>query len=392
MQEIMEISKRVIMNTYGRFPLVITKGKGCKLWAKDGREYLDFVSGLAACNLGHSHPNVVEAIKKQSETLIHVSNLFYTEPQINLAELLVKHSFADKVFFCNSGAEANEAAIKLARKYSRDHFGEGRYGIISMNASFHGRTMATITATGQSKFHDGFEPLLEGFSYIPYNNLDALKKRISGSTCAILLEPIQGEGGVNVPSPDFLREVREICDKHKLLVIFDEVQTGFGRTGTLFAYETTGMVPDIMTVAKSMAGGVSMGAALATDKVASSFGPGTHASTFGGNPLASAAGVVAMETITREGFLADARSTGEYLHSKLLDMAKNKKGIKEVRGRGFMWGIELTHEGGSAVSYCFERGLIINCVKDNVLRMLPPIVVSKEEIDKAISILDGVLQ
>jgi len=392
MQEIMEISKRVIMNTYGRFPLVITKGKGCKLWDKDGREYLDFVSGLAACNLGHSHPSVVEAIKKQSETLIHVSNLFYTEPQVNLAELLIKHSFADKAFFCNSGAEANEAAIKLARKYSRDHFGEGRYGIITMNSSFHGRTMATITATGQSKFHDGFEPLLEGFSYIPYNNIGALKQRISGSTCAILLEPIQGEGGVNVPSPDFLKEVRKICDEHKLLVIFDEVQTGFGRTGTLFAYETTGMVPDIMTVAKSMAGGVSMGAALATDKVALSFGPGTHASTFGGNPLASAAGVAAMETMTREGFLADARNTGEYLHSKLVDMAKNKKGIKEIRGMGFMWGIELTHEGASAVSYCLERGLIINCVKDNVLRMLPPIVVSKEEIDRAIIILDGVLQ
>jgi len=386
-----ELSNEVIMNTYGRFPLLITKGKGCNLWDSDGNEYLDFVSGLAVCNLGHCNEKVSLAVKEQVDRLVHVSNLFYTEAQIRLAKLLTDNSFADKTFFCNSGAEANEAAIKLARKYSSDNFGRGRHEIITMNSSFHGRTMAAITATGQPKFHAGFEPMLEGFSYVPYDDLEALSKAVSERTCAVFLEPIQGEGGVNVPSPNYLRNVRKICDENKLLLMFDEVQTGFGRTGTLFAYEDEGVSPDIMTLAKSMAGGISIGATLATRRAAESFGPGTHASTFGGNPVACAAGIAVMETMLEKNFLDNVRDMGLYFRNELVKMAEKKKGVKGVRGRGFMLGMELDYKGASAVKACLAKGLIINCVNECILRFLPPIVVTKDEIDKALSIIDGVL-
>ena len=296
-KEIMAMSDENIMNTYKRFPVVLAKGSGAKVWDINGREYLDCAAGIAVCNLGHSHPRIIAAVSEQLGKLTHVSNLYYTEPQTRLAKMLVDHSFADKVFFCNSGAEANEAAIKLARKYAHENMGPDKFELITMKESFHGRTMATITATGQEKFQFGFTPLLEGFTYVPYNDLKALEAAISGKTCGIMLEAIQGEGGVKIPDDNYLAGVREICDRHGLLLIIDEVQTGMGRTGKLFAYEYSGIKPDIMTLAKALANGIPAGAMLATDKIAKAFVPGNHASTFGGNPFAMAAATAVMETM-----------------------------------------------------------------------------------------------
>ncbi len=381
----------VMMATYTRFPVVMTKGKGARLFDSEGNEYLDFVSGLAVCNLGHCHPRVVEAINSQARKLMHVSNLFYTEPQVALAKLLVENTFADKVFFANSGAEANEAAIKLARKYSKDNFGPGRADIISMRSSFHGRTMATVSATGQEKFHKGFEPILEGFSYVPYDDINALRNAVTDTTCAILLEPIQGEGGVNMPSKGYLREVRELCNEKDLLLIFDEVQTGFFRTGTLFAYEDEGVIPDIMTAAKAMAGGISIGAALAIDSVAESFCPGTHASTFGGNPVSCAAGIAVMETMLEDGFGAHVKDMGDYLLEELACVARSKSVVKEVRGRGLIIGIELNTEGGAYVQQCLSKGVLINCANQTVLRLLPPLIITQNEAEKVINVIKEVL-
>ncbi|KQC08789.1 MAG: acetylornithine aminotransferase, partial [Smithella sp. SDB] len=311
-KELMAAANENIMNTYKRFPVVITEGAGAKLWDINGREYLDFVAGIAVCSLGHSHPQVVVAVKEQLDKLIHVSNLYYTQPQTQLAELLVKNSFADKVFFCNSGAEANEAAIKLARKYAHENMGTERFELITMKDSFHGRTMATITATGQEKFQFGFTPLLAGFTYVPFNDLKALENAISDKTCGVLLEPIQGEGGVNIPDENYLAEVREICNRYGILLILDEVQTGIGRTGKLFAYEHSGIKPDIMTLAKALGNGLPVGAMLAKDKIAKAFVPGNHASTFGGNPLAMVAAIAVLRTILQENVLENCRKVGEY--------------------------------------------------------------------------------
>src|SRR6266568_1297266 len=294
---------KYIMKTYGRYPLVPVRGEGCRLWDADGREYLDFLAGIAVNNLGHCHPRVVEALQQQAAELIHCSNLYQIPRQIELAELLCENSFADKAFFCNSGAEANEAAIKLACKYSRDTFGPERYGIITATDSFHGRTMATVSATGQEKVQRFFDPLLHGFSHVPFNDIAALEAAVTPTTCAVMLEPIQGEGGVNMPSPGYFEAVREICDRHGLLLIFDEVQVGMGRTGKLFAYEHFGVTPDIMTLAKALAGGAPIGCMLAREELAPAFSPGTHGSTFGGNPLVCAAAVAALKAIEEEGLL-----------------------------------------------------------------------------------------
>ena len=343
-KNIIELSNQYIANTYSRFPVVIVKGSGCKVWDIDGREYLDFVAGLAVCNLGHCHPKVVKAIQEQAAKLIHISNLYYIEPQAALAEILCTRSFAEKVFFCNSGAEANEAAIKLARKYFKDK-GENRFQIITMEKSFHGRTMATLAATGQKKIQQGFEPLLEKFIYVPFNDVDAVRHAITPETCAVMIEPIQGEGGVNIPSDNYLKGLKALCKEKELLLIFDEVQVGMGRTGRLFAYENYGVTPDIMTLAKGLAGGVAMGAMLATDEIVKSFTPGTHASTFGGNPLASAAGIAAIKAINEENVLENCRNIGSYM---LTELSKVKDGfpfIKEVRGKGLMIGMELNISG-----------------------------------------------
>lgn len=372
--------------TYNRFPIAITKGKGCRVWDADGKEYLDFVAGLAVCNLGHCHPKIVKAIQGQADKLIHISNLYHIGPQAELAELLCKNSFADKAFFCNSGAEANEAAIKLTRKYFKDK-GENRFQIITMEKSFHGRTMATLAATGQKKFQAGFEPLLEKFIYVPFNNVSAVANAITPQTAAVMVEPIQGEGGVNVPSDNYLKELKALCKEKGLLLIFDEVQVGMGRTGKLFAYEHYGVPPDIMTLAKGLAGGVAIGAMLATDEVAKSFVPGTHASTFGGNPLATAAGIAAIKAVLEEGILKNCQKVGEYLLEKLAVLKPEYPFIKEVRGKGLIIGMELSIPGAAIVKACMEKGLLINCTSDTILRFIPPLIVTEKDVDEMMEVL-----
>lgn len=385
-----EKSDKYIMKNYGRFHLVPARGEGCRLWDVDGREYLDFLGGIAVNNLGHCHPKVVEALRKQAGEMIHCSNLYQIPRQIELAELLCEHSFADKAFFCNSGAEANEAAIKLARKYSLDNFGAQRYEIIAATDSFHGRTMATISATGQEKVQRFFDPLLHGFTHVPFNDVAALEAAITPATCAVMLEPIQGESGVNIPSAEYFREVRRICDKHRLLLILDEVQVGMGRTGKLFAHEHFDCTPDIMTLAKALAGGAPIGAMLARDEVAAAFTPGTHGSTFGGNPLVCAAAVATIHAILEENILEHTVETGEFLQSELRTLAKKYSFVKEVRGIGLMVGMPLSIPAADIVRKGHERGLLLNAVHDTVLRFVPPLIVTKQEIMQMITLLDGI--
>ncbi|MTI85689.1 MAG: acetylornithine transaminase [Firmicutes bacterium] len=390
-QEIMELTEKYIMKTYGRLPLALVKGQGSRVWDAEGNEYLDFVGGLAVDSLGHCHPAVVDAVTEQARTLMHVSNLYHIEPQAHLARLLVENSCCGKAFFCNSGAEANEAAIKLARKYAKFKRGQDKFEIITALKSFHGRTLATITATGQAKFQQGFEPLPEGFKYVPFNDLAALEEAIGPHTCAVMLEPVQGEGGVNAAHQSYLEGVKEICDQKGLLLIFDEVQCGLGRTGKLFAYQQYGVEPHIITLAKALGGGFPIGAMLAQDEVAQAFQPGDHASTFGGNPLACAAGVAVMETMLEEGFMAKVNAAGLYFKKWLDVLAGKYNFVKEVRGMGFLLGMELTIEGTGIVSKCQEKGLLINCVNGNTLRFIPPLNVERAQIDRAVEILDGVL-
>lgn len=387
-------TKKYLMHTYNRFPIVLRKGRGMKVWSSDGKEYLDFVAGIAVNCLGHCHPKVVIALQKQAQRLLHVSNLYHIEPQIRLARLLIEHSFADKVFFCNSGAEAIEGAIKLARKYAKDHFPDDKFEIITAHGSFHGRTMGALSATGQEKIKIGFEPLVPGFRHVPFNDIEALKQVITNNTCAILLEPIQGEGGVKMPSDDYLRQVREICDEHKILLILDEIQTGMGRTGKLFAYEHFNINPDILTLAKGLGGGVAIGAILAKDAVAASFQYGTHASTFGGNPLACAAATATIETLLEDGFLLDScRRAGKYFINKLERLKKDfPLTIIEVRGLGLMIGVELTNTGDPVVEACAKRGILINCTSGNVLRFIPPLIVVEKEIDRLIDVLEDIFE
>jgi len=387
----MNKADKVIAKTYKRFPIVITKGKGCSLWDTEGKKYMDFVSGIAVCNLGHAHPKVSEALSKQADVLLHVSNLYYTEPQIELAYRLTENSFADRVFFCNSGAEANEAAIKLARKYFKDKGESERHRIVTMEKSFHGRTMATLSATGQEKIRKGFEPLLEGFDYIPFNDIDALRKSIGPSTCAVLLEPIQGEGGVRCPDPDYLKDVRRLCDETGILLIFDEIQTGMGRTGKFFAYEHFGIEPDIMTLAKALANGLPIGAMLASEEVAEAFGPGAHASTFGGTPIITAASVQVVKVLLEENLIHHCAKMGAYFKERLLGLKDKHESIVDVRGMGLLLGMNLKIEGDTIVNSCMEKGFLINCIQGNILRFIPPLIVEKEEIDALVACLDGIL-
>jgi acetylornithine aminotransferase/acetylornithine/N-succinyldiaminopimelate aminotransferase len=391
-QTLMMLSEKYVAHTYARYPVVLVKGKGTRVWDLEGEEYLDFVSGLAVCNLGHCHPRVVKAIQDQAEKLIHVSNFYYIEPQIQLASLLSKHSFADKVFFCNSGAEANEGAFKLARKFAKEKVGRERYEIITMERSFHGRTLATLSATGQEKFHKGYEPLMPGFKYVPFNDIGAVKNAVNPETCAVMVEPIQGEGGVNCPSEGYLKALREICDEKRLVLIFDEVQVGMGRTGKLFAYEHDGVEPDVLTLAKSLAGGVPIGALLIKNGVADSFKPGDHASTFGGNPLASAAGVAALTAILEEGMLENCQKRGDTFLSKLEEIKNKFPFVKEVRGKGLILGMELNRDGSSIVKEMLKKKILINCTMGNVLRFLPPLIVTEEEIDRVVKALAEVFE
>ncbi len=392
-KRLLEESSKYLMNTYNRYPLILRKGRGTRVYSIDGKEYLDFVGGIAVNVLGHCHPRVVVAIQKQAQRLLHVSNLYHIEPQIKLARLLVENSFADKVFFCNSGAEANEGAIKLARKYAKEHYGEERFEIITAFNSFHGRTLATLTATGQEKFHRGFEPLVPGFRHVPFNDLEALKETISDNTCAIMLEPIQGEGGVIVPSPYYLKEIRRICDERGILLILDEVQTGMGRTGKLFAYEHFGMEPDIMTLAKGLGGGVPIGALLAREEVAEAFVPGSHASTFGGNPLTTQAAIATIETLLEDGILLEeCRRLGRYFTGRLSGLKDTFSSIiVEIRGLGLMIGMQLTRDCAPLVKACMEKGVLVNCTANNTLRFTPPLIVTEKEIDTVTNIVEDIL-
>ena len=382
---------KVVMNTYGRQPLVLVKGEGCRVWDDQGREYLDLVAGLAVCNLGHAHPEVARAAAAQLTQLVHVSNLYYSTPMVELAELLVRLSFADRVFFANSGAEVNEGAIKLVRRYSRERFGPGRHRIICTENSFHGRTLGALSATGQSKFWQGFDPLLEGFLFVPFNDLKALAAAVDESVCAVLLEPIQGEGGVCLPDADYLKGVRRLCAENHLLLVLDEIQTGLGRTGRLFAHEHFGIRPDVMTLAKALAGGLPMGALLATAEVAGAFVPGTHASTFGGGPVIAAAATTAVALLSDEKLLAEVRAKGDYLQKALLKLMAGFPVIRQVRGLGLMWGLELAREGGPLVAACRERGVLVNCTQGNVVRLLPPLIVSTEELNRGLQVLEEAL-
>jgi acetylornithine aminotransferase len=381
-----------IAKTYGRYPLVAASGQGCWLTDIDGKTYLDFLAGVAVNNLGHCHPKIVAALQDQAGKLLHCSNYFHIPQQIELAEILCEHSFGDRVFFCNSGAEANEAALKLVRKYSADKYGNNRFEIITAQESFHGRTLATISATGQDKIQAGFAPLTPGFKYVPFGDIQALKAAINPKTCAIMLEPIQGEGGVNIPPQGYLQAVRELCDQQELLLIFDEVQVGLGRTGKLFAYQHDNIEPDVMTLAKALAAGPPIGAMLAREKYAAALGPGTHGSTFGGNPLLAAAGIAAMKVLLEEHILDNCVAMGDYLKLQLEQLQNKYSFIKNVRGRGLILGMELTIEGAEIVKTALDRGLLINCTVGKVLRFVPPLIVTQKEIDLMIEILDGIFK
>ncbi|MDL1981749.1 MAG: aspartate aminotransferase family protein [Deltaproteobacteria bacterium] len=386
--EMIDKADKIIARTYNRFPIVITKGRGCTLWDSDGRAYTDFVAGIAVCNLGHAHPRVAKALSKQAEILFHVSNLYYTVPQIELASWLVNNSFADRVFFCNSGAEANEAAIKLVRKYFNDKGEEDRCRIIAMEKSFHGRTMATLSATGQEKIRKGFEPVLNGFDFVPFNDIEALRSKINFSTCAVLIEPIQGEGGVRCPAPEYLKSVRRICDETGTLLIFDEIQTGMGRTGKLFAYENFGIEPDVMTLAKALANGLPIGAMLAKEHIAEAFVPGSHASTFGGTPVVTAASLEVVKILIEENIIDYGRKTGEYFKQKLFWLKDRHESIIDVRGIGLLLAMKIKIDGDKIVKACMDKGFLINCIQGNILRFIPPLIIGKEEIDSLTACLD----
>ncbi len=388
--DIKQTADKHIANTYARYPLALVRGEGCRVWDDEGRSYVDFIAGIAVCNLGHAHPALVETLTAQARKLWHVSNLFYTQPQAELAAWLTGHSFADRVFFANSGAEANEAAIKLARRYFKENGAAERYRVVSMKQSFHGRTMATLSATGQEKVRKGYDPILEGFDFVAFNDIEELACAIGPATCAVMLEPIQGEGGVVVPHRDYLAQVRKLCDESGSLLIYDEVQTGMGRTGKLFAYEHSGVAPDILTLAKALGNGLPIGAMLATERVASAFVPGAHATTFGGTPLVTSVALKILKLIVEEGILDEVEPKGDYFRSGLEKLKSKYPLIEEVRGKGLLVGASLRVPGAPIVKACMDRGYLINCVQDNILRFAPPLIISREEIDGVLDCLDGV--
>ena len=385
-----ELERKYFMNTVERLPVTLVRGQGARVWDEDGQEYLDFIGGWAVTSLGHCHRVIVDAVVEQVQTLVQVSNQFYTIPQIRLAELLVQNSGLDKVFFCNSGAEANEGAVKLARRYGKRHL-DGAYEVITATGSFHGRTLAMVVATGQPKFQQPYVPLPGGFVNVEYNNIEAIKAATTSQTCAVMLEPLQGEGGVNLPDDNYLAAVRAWCDQTGILLILDEIQTGVGRTGTLFAYEQYGVIPDIMTLAKGMASGLPIGAILASDR-ASVFVPGEHGSTFGGNPLACAAGYATLKFVIDNDIAGNSRRVGQYLIAGLERLKANFEFITDVRGRGLLVALEFNRDiAQSVVMACLSRGLLLNRLKPDALRFMPPLIIGSGEVDEALGILHSVL-
>jgi acetylornithine aminotransferase/acetylornithine/N-succinyldiaminopimelate aminotransferase len=389
---LLEWSARYHTPNYGRVPICVVRGEGVRLWDSEGREYLDFTSGIAVTALGHCHPRVTGAIREAAATLLHVSNLFHTAPQIHLAKLLCDHSFADRVFFCNSGAEANEAALKLARKYAKERYASDRYEVIATRDSFHGRTLATVTATGQEKYQHGFEPLMPGFKHVPYNDLRAMERAIDSRTAAILVEPIQGEGGVNVPDDDYLPGLRKLCDESGALLILDEIQTGVGRTGRLWSYQHSGIEPDIMTLAKALANGVPIGAMLAREEVARALTAGSHASTFGGTPFVTSVALATLSTVIGEKLPERADQLGRGLMDGLRALARRYPMIQKVRGRGLLIGAELGQPAGPVVDACRERGLLVLTAGDRVLRLAPPLIVDEQDCQRALAIIEAVVE
>jgi acetylornithine/N-succinyldiaminopimelate aminotransferase len=390
-QDVIQVVDEYYMPVFARYNIVLSHGEGPYVYDNEGKEYLDFLAGIAVNVLGHAHPKLVAAIAEQAGKMIHCSNLYYTGVQANLVKKLAALSGLDKVFIANSGAEANEGAIKLARKYAKS-IDPQKVEIITAHHCFHGRTLATLTATAQPKYQEGYEPLPGGFRYVPYNDIEALEAIVSDKTCAILLEPIQGEGGINMPDETYLQQVRQLCDTKGVLLILDEIQSGMGRTGTMFAYQQYGIVPDIVTVAKGLGGGVPIGAFIASDKVSLAFHSGDHGSTFGGNPLACAAANAVLEVIKEEALLENAMEVGKYFKEGLLVLqAKYPKLISEVRGKGLMLGVQLTVAGRDIANSCLENGVIINCTAIHVLRFVPPLNITRVHVDKVLAVLDGVL-
>jgi len=386
-QETMELYSKYVIANYKRLPRVIVKGEGSYLYDADGNKILDMFPGWAVSGIGHCHPKVVDAIRKQAGELLHIDNTFYSEQQGLLAKLVSERGFGGKCFFCNSGAEANEGALKLARLATA----EGKYKFITAEGSFHGRTFATVTATAQPKYHEGFLPLLPGFIYVPYNDISALEKAFTDEVCAVMIEPIQGEGGINVATKEYVEAIRQLCDEKGAVMIFDEVQTGMGRTGKWFAYQHNDVEPDIMTLAKALGGGVAIGAMMAKEELAAKLVPGKHASTFGGNCIACAAGIAVVEAIEEDNLIENAVKMGEYAKQKLEQLGEKYDIIKEVRGKGLMIGVQLSSPGAEIVDKCLARGLRINCTNNTVLRFMPAMIVTKEQIDEAINILDSVM-
>jgi acetylornithine/N-succinyldiaminopimelate aminotransferase len=386
-QETIELFNKYVIANYKRLPRVIVKGEGCYLYDAEGNKILDMFPGWAVSGIGHCHPKVVEAIRKQAGELLHIDNTFYSEQQGQLAKLISERGFGGKCFFCNSGAEANEGALKLARLATAD----GKYKFITAEGSFHGRTFATVTATAQPKYHEGFLPLLPGFVYVPYNDINALEKAFTDEVCAVMIEPIQGEGGINVATKEYVEAIRQLCDEKGAVMIFDEVQTGMGRTGKWFAYQYHDVEPDIITLAKALGGGVAIGAMMAKEELAAKLVPGKHASTFGGNCIACAAGIAVVEAIEEDNLIENAVKMGEYAKQKLEQLGEKYTIIKEVRGKGLMIGVQLSSPGAEIVDKCLARGLRINCTNNTVLRFMPAMIVTKEQIDEAINILDSVM-
>jgi len=387
-QETIELFNKYVIANYGRLPRVIVKGEGCYMYDVDGNKILDMFPGWAVSGIGHCHPRVVETLRKQAGELLHIDNTFYSEQQGELAKLLSERAFGGKCFFCNSGAEANEAALKLARL----HTSQEKYKFITAEGSFHGRTFATVTATAQPKYHEGFLPLLPGFVYVPFNDVSALESAFSDEVAAVLVEPIQGEGGINVATAEYLQAIRRLCDEKGAVMILDEVQTGMGRTGKWFGYQHFDVEPDIITLAKALGGGVAIGAMMAREEIAASLVPGKHASTFGGNCLACAAGVSVIKAIEEDNLLENAAELGQYIKEKLEHLKQKHSIIDSVRGIGLMIGVQLNGPGKDIVDKCLEMGVRINCTNNTVLRLMPPMIVAKEQIDQAIEILDTVLK
>jgi len=384
--EVVKNYEEYVVGSYTRSGLVFVKGKGSYLWDMDGKKYLDFFPGWGVSGLGHCHPTVIRAVKEQAEQLIHIANNHYHPWQGTLAKRLSELSFGGKVFFCNSGAEANEAAIKLARLYGKK---TGRYGIISMENSFHGRTLATVTMTGQLKYSKPFEPLPTGFTHVRFNDFDSLKKAVDARTVAVIIEPVQGEGGINVADREYLEKVKDLCNKNDLLLIFDEVQTGFGRTGTLFAYQYFNISPNIMTLAKALGGGFPVGAMVADKELADLMVPGTHASTFGGSPIVCAACLAVLDAIEKEKLLDNVKKQGTYLRNKLTAFKEKYPSVKKIKGLGVMLAMEMDREGTGLVNICARNGLLINCTHTSIMRIMPSIAVTRQEIDEGIAILDA---